>query len=234
MGFSEVVQKNMSSKNVTFSKDFLQLTDEHKTIIRVLDEKPHTFKQHYVPEGHKAFPNVNKGKGMSITCPGYDTCPICNWNKSQEKANRLKLSTKFAFNVLDRTPVITCPKCNAEHYDKAGVFTTECHCGQSFAGIEPKPRNKVQIMQKGIKIMDQLITFEKEFGPLGEYDVKCDTRGKSKGAVTVCIPKPPESLDLSQYAADRYNIVDSTKPLTTSQINSILEGKNYFDVVQGK
>jgi len=122
MGFSEAVQRNTGSKqNVTFTRDFLQLTDDHKTVIRVLDEKPHAFKQHYVPEGHKAFPNVNKGKGMSITCPGYDVCPICSWNKTQDKTSRLKLSTKFAFNVLDRTPVITCPKCNAEHYEKGGT-----------------------------------------------------------------------------------------------------------------
>jgi hypothetical protein len=239
MGFSETVQSSTASQNksnVRFGSDFIRLNDEHKTIIRVLDEKPYMFKQHYVPEGHKAFPNVNRGKGMSITCSGWDTCPICAWNKTQlDKTNKLKLSTKYAFNVLDRTPVIICPKCNAEHYERVGAsFPTDCHCGQSFNGIDPKPRNKIQIMQKGVKVMDQLVTFEKEYGALSGYDIKCDTRGKGKGAVTVCIPKPGTELDLSEWEPDKFNIEDSVKPLTAAQVNDILAGKNYFDVVSGK
>jgi hypothetical protein len=242
MGFSDVITERRESTDksqMRFASDFIKLTDEHRTIIRVLDETPEVFWSHYVPKGHKAFPNANKGKGISVVCQGRDACPVCKWNVDNEE-DKLRVRKLYAFNVLDRTPTIICPKCSAEHYDRVNQsYVAECHCGQSFKKVDPQPRNKIQIMQKGVRIAEQLAAFEQEYGPTVNYDIKCDTRGKGQDAVTVCIPKQGVDINLAEILGDnwedqRYDIKETVSPLKVEQIERILSGEGYFDVVGKK
>lgn len=239
MGFGEVAQtKSSINTQIRFGSDYLKLSDDHRTIIRILDDTPETFWSHFVPPKHNAFPDANKGKGISVNCPGRkNNCPVCAWNDTQEKEDQLRARKLYAFNALDRTPIITCPSCGAEHYDRVGSgYATMCDCGESLKDIEPAPRNKVKILQKGIRIVEQLIAFEEEYGNVTSYDIKFDTKGRGQDSATTCIPKPQSALDLDEvlgagWEEQKYDIKKTVEPLELDKMNRILQGEGYFDVV---
>jgi hypothetical protein len=239
--FSEIINDSVQEKPKKGSSDFLRLTEEHQTVIRVLDKEPKVSWSHWVPRGNSAFPNTNGGKGMSFMCPGKDVCPICKWNaeakaKNPKDPNLIRARRVFTFNVLDRTPVITCPDCGVEHYRSKSGYPTGCECGGSLKGIEPEPRNKVQILQKGIKVIGQLTSFEEDpdFGDLRTYDIKIDTRGTGTETITNCSPKPKSELDGDAiFTEDNqpFDIDAIIKPLSAADMKRILQGESFFDVV---
>lgn len=244
--FSEAIKESTKQRETKLktSSDFVKLTSEHTTVVRVLDEEPKIAWSHFVPRGHSAFPNANDGKGMSFICPGMDVCPICKWNNEQkakadpkQKPKNLLNSRKvYTFNVLERTPVVTCPDCGVEHFEAKKGFPEECSdCGTSLVDLEPGPRNKVQIMQKGIRIAEQFIAFEDEFGDITAYDIKLDTRGTGDQSSTICVPKPPTDLDLEEILGENwqdqlFNIEDIVKPMDVAVIDRILGGENFYSV----
>lgn len=245
--FSETVKESTKPKEkgerVSTGADYIKLTSEHPTIIRVLDAKPVVSWSHFVPKKHSAFPNANSGKGMSFICPGISICPICEWNKQQkakeDKPKNLLGSRKvFTFNVLDRTPVVVCPSCGAEYYESSTGFPEECSsdgCGTSLVDVEPQPRNKIQIFQKGVMVLNQFISFEEEFGDINSYDIKLDTRGTADQSNTICVPKPAVELDLEEvlgkdWQDQLYNIPERVKPMDVSNIERILGGEDYYSV----
>ena len=235
-----------TSTRARYGSDFVKVTSDHQTVIRVLDGKPEVNWSHFVPKGHHAFPNANAGKGMSFMCPGWDDCPICAWNRAQKKADpktkdTLNARKLYTFNVLDRTPVVFCPSCEAEHYEAGGSYPTECECGADLSEAEARPRNKIQIMQKGKRIVDQFKSFEEEpeLGDLKEYDIKLDTRGKGSESMTTCVPKQKTELDLAEVVGEGwedkvYDIKQVTSPLPGDVIKRILNGEDYYTVLSSK
>ena len=247
--FSKIIKDSnqpKSKKEFSTGSDFIRFTPEHTTIIRVLDEEPVISWSHFVPRGHSAFPNANAGKGISFICPGRDVCPICDWNKQQvakaggSKPNNLLNSRKvYTFNVLDRTPVMSCPSCGVDHYEKSKAgFPDTCNdCGTSLADVSGGPRNKIQIFQKGIRVAEQFISFEEEFGDINSYDIKVDTRGSGDNISTILVPKPPIELNLDEIIGENwqdtlYNIKDIVKPKTPDQMSRILGGEDFYTVVK--
>lgn len=241
-GFGKVNQANLKSKgSVKKSSDFLKVTSEHQTVIRVLDSEPIVKWSHWVPKGHKQFPSTNKGKGMSFICPGIDICPICAWNKSQKEADPttkdvLPARKVFAFNVLDRTATVVCPSCGMEHYGNP-KFPTKCTCGADLSKITSVPRNKVLILQKGRRIIDQLENLENdpEFGDLAGYDIKMDTRGTGVDSMTACLPKQKVALNYDEILGKslneaKYDIEEVMTPLEPDQITRILAGEDFYTV----
>ena len=211
--FSEAVQKSLTREKrdrASAGSDYVRLNSEHATVIRILDKEPVQSWSHYVPKKHTAFPNANNGKGMSFICPGMNVCPICSWNKEQknkeEKPKNLLNSRKiYTFNVLDRTVVVACASCGAEYYENKDGYPEDCSnpdCNASLVDTDPSPRNKVQIFQKGIRVTEQFIAFEAEFGDVVNYDIKLDTRGTGDQSATICIPKPPTPLDLAEVLGE--------------------------------
>lgn len=225
------------------SSDYVKIGSDHTTIIRVLDAKPEVVWSHFVPKGHHQFPKANAGKGMSFTCPGFDTCPICAWNKEQRKKDEktkdvLNARKLYTFNVLDRTTVSTCPSCGAEHYEANGAYPSECECGTDLTNVEAKSRNKIQIMQKGKRIVDQFKSFEEEpeLGDLRGYDIKLDTRGKGSESMTTCVPKQKSKIDMKKvvgedWEAKLYNIKEIVAPLPAEAIGRILAGEDFYTVL---
>jgi len=226
--------------------DFVRLTSEHTTVIRVLDKFPVVTWSHYVPKKHSAFPNANAGKGMSFMCPGRDVCPICEWNRQQRAEsgkerpiNLLNSRKVYTFNVIDRTQVVICPKCGMEYYEKnKSGFPEECSnpdCGASLVDVESQPRNKIQIFQKGIKVMEQFTALENEFGDVNTFDIKLDTMVNNDQTSTICVPKPPTKLNIKEilggdWKENLYNIADVVKPMSVEDMNKILGGEDYYSV----
>lgn len=238
-----------SNKKVTtktrYGSDFIRTTSDHQTVIRVIDDKPKVHWSHFVPKGHHAFPNANAGKGMSFRCPGWDDCPICAWNRQQKETNpttkdTLNARKLYTFNVLDRTPVVICPICGAEHYNLVDAYPSECECGVDLSKVDAVPRNRIQIMQKGKRIIDQFKSFEEEpeLGDLREYDVKLDTRGKGSDSMTTCIPKQKTVVDMAEVLGEGwekklYDVEQVISPLSADIINRILRGEDYYGVLKG-
>jgi hypothetical protein len=83
--------------NETTNIDFTKFP-EGNTVIRIIDEKPHTRWTHWVPQ-------ANEGKGSSVTCIGKG-CPICELishakaNKEKPKYNSRKV---HAMRIINRT-----------------------------------------------------------------------------------------------------------------------------------
>lgn len=247
--FSDVIKesnKPREKREFSTGSDFIRFTKNHTTIVRVLDKVPFVSWSHFVPKRHVAFPNTNAGKGMSFMCPGRDICPICEWNKQQtsggEKPKNLLNSRRvYTFNVLDRTPVVNCPSCSSEYYEEnQSGFPDECSnpsCGVSLVDVEAAPRNKIQVFQKGIRVVDQFISFENEFGNIDSYDIKLDTRGSGDSISTVCVPKQPVELNLEEIIGENweeklYNIKELCKPMDPERIKRILDGEDFFSVVK--
>ncbi len=237
--FGDTVKSESKDKTkMTFSSDYVKLTEDHQTVIRVLDKQPKSCWTHWIPPKHRAFPNANNGKGIGIICSGRDTCPVCLWNKDQQDEDKLKARKVYSFNVLDRTPVATCT-CGAEYYEIKGNYPTDCACGKPLAGVSPSPRNKVQIMQKGRKIVDQLASFEEDadLGEVTGYDIKFDTRGKGGNSMTTCIPKQKAKIDLKKTLGEDwqnklFNINKVIEPLSPELTERVLKGESYYSVVK--
>jgi hypothetical protein len=239
-----VDQNNGKNKKTRFGTDFIKLSNEHQSVVRILDAKPEVSWSHFVPKAHHAFPKANNGKGMSFMCPGMDTCPICAWNKQQKSKDSktkdvINASKKYTFNVLDRTSVKTCPSCGAEYYEIQNNYPDECECGEKLDKIEEAPRNKIQIMQKGKRVIDQLKALEeqKDFGDVREYDIRFHTMGQGTESMTTCIPSQKAKLDLvkilgKDWEEKKYNIKDVVTPLSAESISKILSGEDYYSVVK--
>ena len=244
--FSETIRENTKprERRVSTGSDYIRLTPEHTTVIRVLDDVPVVSWSHYVPKKHAAFPTANAGKGMSFICPGRDVCPICEWNKAQyekeeKPKNTLNSRKIFTFNVLDRTPVVTCAECGMEHYEsKDSGFPEECanpDCNASLVDVKHAPRDKVQIFQKGVMIMKQLMAFESEFGDINSYDIKLDTMGQADQTSTICVPKPPQAIHMDKILGEDwkeklYDVKNMVKPMEVDSITRILNGEDYYSV----
>lgn len=242
--FGKVLDENSNKSKVSYGSDFIKINSEHSSVVRVMDASPETSVSHYVPKGHHAFPTANAGKGMSFMCPGKD-CPICAWNKEQRSKNPttkdvLNGRRVYTFNVLDRTPVVVCPSCGAEYYESGNSYPSECECGKDLSNTLPAPRNKIQIMQKGKKIIDQFKSFEQEseLGDLREYDIKLDTRGQKTETVTTCIPRAKTKIDMkavvgADWKDKLYDCKQAVAPLSVDAIKKILEGDDYYSVLKG-
>jgi hypothetical protein len=177
-------------------------------------------------------------------CSGFDKCPICDWNKKQKVSDPktkdlLKARQIYTFNVLDRTPTVVCPECNVEHYGTRNKFPEKCGCSTDLSGVEVKPRNKIQIMQKGKRIVEQFEAFEKDtdFGSITTYDIKLDIKGKGSDSMTACIPKQPSNVDMKSLLGEDweeklYDVKKVVTPLAPEKVSRILNGESFYDVVK--
>lgn len=238
MGFGDVIDK--SNKRIRASSDFVKLTSDRKIVLRVLDDTPVVCWQHFVSAGHKGFPNVNKGKGMGIICPGKDSCPVCKWNSDKTKEEQIRSRKIYTFNVLDRSVVKTCPSCGEEFYGKKNKFPAACTCGESMSEIVPEPRNKIMLMQKGIKIADQIREIQEEFGEdLTDRDITIETRGSGNETSSVCIVDQASFIDFTAILGDdwenqKFNLGEVTAPYPIEVIGRVLNGESFFEVMNEK
>jgi len=238
-------ESNKKGGKTRYGSDFIKINSDHPSVIRVLDAKPETSWSHFVPKGHHAFPQANAGKGMSFMCPGWDDCPICAYNRAQKEQDpktkdTLNARRVYTFNVLDRTPVVVCPSCEAEYYENGGSYPSECECGAELANVDPTPRNRVQIMQKGKRIIEQFKSFEEEpeLGNLRDYDIKLTTSGKGSETMTTCVPKQKTKIDYDVIFGENweeeqlYDCAAIVKPLPVEAVNRILNGEDYYTVLK--
>jgi hypothetical protein len=98
----------------------------------------------------------------TVQCLG-ENCPICASNKmlQVQYPDTFRDEPKYAprrtvnlVNVLDKTPVMICPKCGAEIRTQTPGPRT-CVCGEIVTSA-PVPSNKVKVLSRGVTLFDQL------------------------------------------------------------------------------
>jgi len=147
MSFADIqVRQNTSGPSIKF------LNPVGRATFRILEENARKFAAHF----------VNR---TTIQCLGED-CPICELNKIiisknpnpkiyRQDSAFSPIIQRFAVNVLDKTLVKKCPSCQNEN----ALNTPNCSnskCNTFITGIAPEPSNTVKILQKGVKLFEQL------------------------------------------------------------------------------
>jgi len=145
MSFADIqIRQGTSSPSLKF------LNPVGRATFRILEESARKFSAHY----------VNR---TTIQCLGED-CPVCELNqlviskKPNPKIYRQDpgfspIMQRFAVNVLDKTLIKKCPNCNAEN----SFNNPNCaKCNAFITGVAPEPSNTVKILQKGVKLFEQL------------------------------------------------------------------------------
>jgi len=153
MSFIEFKSKDMEIGE-TFKKTlFMKLTG--KNIVRVLDGKN-------LPTFHTAF--VHWIRNLPLECL-EDECHVCKNNKriiAENPENFRKVPSYsrkqeiFYVNVLDRTPVKTCPECGAENESVNGRYLSQCKCGVLITEVPVMPCNKVKILTRSKALGNEL------------------------------------------------------------------------------
>jgi hypothetical protein len=238
MGFKEKMATRTTRR--LRGSNFLRLTKDNPSVIRILNAEPEVCWSHYIPKGFTATGSpVNNGKGGSYICSGQSTCPICEWNREHED-KKLSVRRLFAVNVLDRTLVKKCPECSW-HFtpidDEYPAMCENAECGADLEDVEPESSNRVKLLMKGKTISDQFAAFEGEFGPVTKYDIKMITRGQGNQANITCISFPAEELDLEEELGEDwenflFDLEEVVKPLPLETLEKIFSGEDYFEVVE--
>jgi hypothetical protein len=184
MSFADI---SVRPQNQLTKLRFLSATG--RAVFRILDEKARKFSAHY----------VNK---TTVQCLGEE-CPICESNglimvkNPNPKVYRQDpgfspIIQRFAVNVFDKTLVKKCPQCKVEN----PVSLPNCTgCNAFITGVAPEPSNTVKILQKGVKLFDQLNSLnDAVLNSLGDkigltnFDINLITSGTGTQTTYTAIP----------------------------------------------
>lgn len=179
----------------------------------------------------------------TVQCLG-DDCPICANNKAliMQFPDTFKDEPKYSprrtvclVNVLDKTLVRTCPKCQTDVPTLKGQPPVACKCGEILAG-EPKPSNKVKVLSRGVTLFDQLDAINNaimdEAGErvgLTGYDITLVVSGAGKQKTITPItgqisPMPEFNAD------DLYNLEDITLKFSVTELMDLQRGVSLKDI----
>jgi hypothetical protein len=195
---------NKGSNNSGEQKtEFVQFPSAGTVQLRILDDEPISRWKHWMPM-------ANAGKGLSVTCIGKG-CPVC---AKIAEAKKTKAKTPFGSTKSHMLNVLT------RSFTPQGSQT-------------PQAINKVQILDKGNKVFEGLLTIMQQMGDLKNYDVKIVQTGEGFGNInyTILPTFPPAPLTPEEAALQRYDISEITKPLTAEQITQLMNGATMEQVM---
>lgn len=183
--------------------DFIQTKESRqdsgkfqKTQFLKLDEGEHSIR---ILEPHETRHVIHYINYLYLKCLG-DECPICENNKRlmyehptdfRDVKGWLPRRNRYYINVLDRTLVKTCSKCNAE----SGVSSELCgNCGSLLGTASPANTVKVlsgsETLFEDLKVISKSITDQSgERVDIRTYDFKLLVRGKGRDKNITPIPQ---------------------------------------------
>lgn len=164
------------------------------TVIRCLDTAPKSRYTHWVQQ-------ANGGKGVSVTCCGGKTCPICAERQEAKEAGRdyndmpYNARKVHAMNVIDRADA------------------------------------KVKILEKGKGLFEHLASFKDAVGPVNAYDVQIIRKGEKFNEVSyTVIPKVPVALTAEELELAKYDLDELSKAWTPEQIRLAMSGATMEEI----
>ena len=115
--------------------------------------------RHYVPQALRK----SGQRGVPVMCPGLNVCPICRRNKElgndKNHPDYISPQKRIVVNVLDLTPVRTCPVCETANTPRAKECT---NCGYTFTA-EDRPvvaEDNIKLLERGVTLFTQLDMLE--------------------------------------------------------------------------
>lgn len=235
------------------STDFVSLSPNYTSIIRILDEHSKMFFSHFINHNHPLHSNFSKGIGLVCSSDWVLThnkqfiyynliqdngCPVCKFNSElEDQSLRIKVGIQYATNVLDLSEVKTCLKCNNVNYPINNFFPKTClSCGELLQS-DAQPLFKIKILCKGQKVFDQLNKFVELYGDIRYYNIKIKQRGKDLDTTTICLPEVKSKLNIvkvlgTNWKNDLYDIENYSSPLPADIADKILRGSDYFEIMR--
>jgi hypothetical protein len=194
---------NKGNNNQSEKTEFVQFPSAGTIKGRILDDEPVSRWKHWIPM-------ANGGKGLSVTCIGKG-CPVC---AKIAEAKKTKAKSPFGSTKSHMINFL------AKSFTPAGSQT-------------PQAINKVQILDKGNKVFEGLLTVMQQMGDLKNYDVTITQTGEGFGNInyTVLPTFPPVVLSPEEAALPKYDIAEITKPLTAEQIEQLMNGATMEQVI---
>lgn len=176
--------------------EFVSFPSSGTVRLRILDKEPISRWKHWIQA-------ANAGKGLSVTCIGKG-CPVC-----AKIAEAKKTKAKSPYNSTKSHMLNTLVR----GFTPAG--------SQALQAI-----NKIQILDKGNKVFEGLLTIMQQMGDLTNYDVTITQTGEDFNTInyTVLPTFPQVALTPEEVALEKYDIAEITKPLTAEQITQFING----------
>jgi len=225
--FGQPTEKRMFSSTYKKTK-FVDMN--HNATIRVLTADRLEIDTHF----------INRA---TVLCLG-DDCPVCSNNKAlimtfpetfrEEPKYSPRRIVKFV-NVLDKTPVRVCPKCELEHPTFKGQPAITCKCGEILAG-DPAPSMKVKVLTSGTALFDRLdainnaiLDAEGERIGLTGYDLTLIISGTGKNKIVT--PMAGQVSEMPLYnPEDLYDLETVTLKLTVVEMMDLQRGVSLKDI----
>jgi len=235
MSFSDGLEKIKEYKKSDSGSKYLKIVSGIPVTLVILDDNPKLVIKHWVADG--------SGRRIGLRCPGQDICPICNRNReinwNREHPDYVPAQRRYRVNVLDVTPIKTCPKCGTVHNSSVSVCTTD-GCGTDLTNVAVTPLNVVKILERGRRLMEQFAAFETiphplsgEILPLQSYPIMLVATGKGIEMNITAIQQAPTGIDYSQYDEQKFDL-DAGMVLTPEEIEHILNGGIYRDILASR
>jgi hypothetical protein len=219
--------------NSTFRKtEYFQFTPGLH-LVRILQSATKRVDVHYV-------------KNAYVTCLG-DDCPICAGNlkiamEVSDKEARRKtpgwapLQQRHYINVLDRTPVKVCPKCNAENKRVGANYPSIClNCKeQDITNVKETISNRVKVLSKGKKFFEILEMYatssldtEGNPIPITSYDLQILV---PDGGEPVASQQLHRNDEVEIEPEELYDLDNCSIKLNAEEINDLLRGISLKDI----
>jgi hypothetical protein len=231
MAFGQTYEKKSTSTgSETRESPYLRLKPGERTV-RVMDDDATMFWQYFIDV------NVDgKLQGRSLIVAGFDN-PIRRYMDSLGEGHpkHRRPSRRFVINVIDRTPVIRAENGGTVYPDESGKF--------AVAG-DPRPNNRMMILEFGPSLMESLLTLHNRMRNLktGEqmaiqqFDIQIFTRGQgrdtTKSAIPSVDPDAQSPLPAELANAPRYDLKLATRPLPDEAQTRLLDGEDYAGVIR--
>jgi hypothetical protein len=230
MPFSPLPEKQKYESN--FKKvEFIKLT-KGTNVIRILDEDYVTYVTHYVPSA-----------GVSFKCLGRAECPVCQHNKQLIVENPetfrniqgyLPQQIRHYINVLDRTPVKVCTKCQKETKAYDEKYPSACECGAFITAVVPTPLNKVKILSKGNELFEKFLLFQRKYGDITTFDIELNAHDKNDKKSPDALPIREQNDVVTIDPELKFNLSEAILVLGASEINDVLRGVSLKDIFKAR
>lgn len=203
-------------------------------IIRILEENATKVHTHF----------INRSTVLCLE----DDCPICQSNKKifienpdnfREVKGYSPKSKRYFVNVLDRTPVKVCPKCQTENKKGVnGIFPPSCSaCGTYLNEAEIKPSNKVKLYSFGVGVAEQINAFQQaildasgEPCPLTSYDIVLIVDGTGKEKKTNLVAQAQRNDPVEVPADAFFDAKNATITLKAEEMLQLQRGVSLKDI----
>jgi len=264
-------EKFADTSSLTFSGsygrvgNFVKLIPDFPAVLFVLEnvhqedpERAHIRWTHWLPQALRAD---GHSRGLGITCPGPQICPVCLNNQKIKNAfegkrgyrnhkEYISSRKRFLTNVFDITDVKKC-KCGAIYFPYSGEYPDVCEDDSCAATLgEPEPLKRIRVLEGSATLFENFNSFMESVTDaegnqidLREYPIKFVVSGSGTQKTITPIPmimstyKRPteEDFTLSDGTVQEvYDLVEFTASLAPDEITHLVEGGGIRDIWEAR